>query len=173
MLIFKTMNEEKFITLQEATGFCPYTQEYLSLRARQGKLKAVKTGRNWKTTELWVRRYLEEASDQEKMRDFKSGLTLAGFKKLPGKETQKENFSFNEEKREMEAGGFPFWQIAFLLFIITIIVTVVIPWTKQILSDIGKVSSNNLSMFYNVFNLNESFVMGILNEYFFWLISLF
>ena len=36
-----------FISLAEASKLCTYSQEYLSLRARQGKIKAQKFGRNW------------------------------------------------------------------------------------------------------------------------------
>jgi len=51
-------DKNKKISLQEAAGFCNYSQEYLSLRARQGKLKAVKIGRNWATTPKWLKDYL-------------------------------------------------------------------------------------------------------------------
>jgi len=56
------MNKEepKYISLQEATKYCTYSQDYLSLRARQEKLKAVKIGRNWVTTKEWVEEYLME-----------------------------------------------------------------------------------------------------------------
>ena len=47
-----------YISLQEATKFCNYSQEYLSLRARHGKLKSVKLGRNWMTTKEWLEEYL-------------------------------------------------------------------------------------------------------------------
>jgi hypothetical protein len=47
-----------YITLKEATRFCDYSQEYLSLRARRGKLKAVKFGRNWMTKKEWLDEYL-------------------------------------------------------------------------------------------------------------------
>ena len=48
-----------YISLQEATRFCNYSQDYLKLRARQGKLKAIKIGRNWVTTKDWLREYSE------------------------------------------------------------------------------------------------------------------
>ncbi|MDD3284705.1 MAG: hypothetical protein PHZ07_03880, partial [Patescibacteria group bacterium] len=54
------INTNNYITLTEATGYCSYSQEYLSLRARQGKLKAVKVGRNWKTRKDWVEEYERE-----------------------------------------------------------------------------------------------------------------
>ncbi|MBI2450414.1 MAG: hypothetical protein HYV47_02675 [Candidatus Nealsonbacteria bacterium] len=46
-----------YISLKEATKYCDYSQDYLKLRARQGKFKAVKFGRNWVTTVDWVREY--------------------------------------------------------------------------------------------------------------------
>jgi len=50
-------NNQEYISLQEATKFCAYSQEYLALRARQGKLKSVKLGRNWATTKEWLEDY--------------------------------------------------------------------------------------------------------------------
>jgi len=55
--------ESNYISLQDATKFCNYTQEYLSLRARQGKLKAVKFGRNWVTKEEWLKEYLGKVEE--------------------------------------------------------------------------------------------------------------
>ena len=51
-------SENKYISLAEASELCEYSQEYLSLRARQGKLKAVKLGRNWVTTKEWLNDYI-------------------------------------------------------------------------------------------------------------------
>ena len=48
---------EKYISLKEASEQCPYSQDYLKLRARQGKLKAVKMGRNWFITKEWLEIY--------------------------------------------------------------------------------------------------------------------
>ncbi|MBU4332765.1 hypothetical protein KKD19_05045 [Patescibacteria group bacterium] len=48
-----------FISLTEAAFRCSYTQEYLSLLARRGNLKANKLGRNWVTTKAWLIEYLE------------------------------------------------------------------------------------------------------------------
>lgn len=53
-------NNSEYISLQEATQCCNYSQEYLALRARQGKLKAVKFGRNWVTKKEWLEEYLEK-----------------------------------------------------------------------------------------------------------------
>ena len=48
--IVKPSSGEEWILLSEAAKGTPYTQEYLSLLARTGKLEAVKRGRNWYTT---------------------------------------------------------------------------------------------------------------------------
>ena len=53
-------NEDKYISLADASQLCSYSQEYLGLRARQGKLKAVKVGRDWVTTENWLSDYIGE-----------------------------------------------------------------------------------------------------------------
>jgi hypothetical protein len=54
---------ENYISLGEAAKLCDYTQEYLSLRARQGKLKAIKLGRNWVTTKDWLDDYAQRATE--------------------------------------------------------------------------------------------------------------
>lgn len=54
------------ISLSEAAKLCCYSQEYLSLRARQGKLKSVKTGRNWMTTPEWLKEYLDHYNELKK-----------------------------------------------------------------------------------------------------------
>ena len=51
-------NSNNYISLQEAAEYCNHSQEYLSLRARQGKLKAVKIARNWVTKKEWLEEYL-------------------------------------------------------------------------------------------------------------------
>jgi len=53
---------EKYISLKEATKYCSYSQDYLKLRARQGKLKSIKLGRNWFTTKEWIEEYIRKVS---------------------------------------------------------------------------------------------------------------
>ncbi|PIZ70495.1 MAG: hypothetical protein COY11_02545, partial [Candidatus Portnoybacteria bacterium CG_4_10_14_0_2_um_filter_44_20] len=55
----------KYISLTEASELCSHSQEYLSLRARQGKLRAVKLGRNWVTTKEWLSEYLESVATEQ------------------------------------------------------------------------------------------------------------
>lgn len=47
-----------FIPLKEAAQYCEYSQEYLSLLARKGKIAAVKIQRNWMTTKEAIEEYL-------------------------------------------------------------------------------------------------------------------
>lgn len=41
---------DEWLPLREAAESTPYSQEYLSLLARTGRLEAIKRGRNWYTT---------------------------------------------------------------------------------------------------------------------------
>ena len=50
-------NAERWIPLKEATEGTSYSQEYLSLLARQGRLEAIKQGRVWYTTRQAVADY--------------------------------------------------------------------------------------------------------------------
>jgi len=50
-------NEERLLPLRAAAEGTPYSQEYLSLLARSGRLEAIKRGRNWYTTAAAIRRY--------------------------------------------------------------------------------------------------------------------
>ena len=49
--------EDEWITLREAVQGTPYSQEYLSLLARKGRLEAIKRGRVWYTTRRAVADY--------------------------------------------------------------------------------------------------------------------
>ncbi len=51
-----------YLPLSKAAEFCDYSQDYLSLRARQGKLRAIKIGRHWFTTKLWLEEYLDSVN---------------------------------------------------------------------------------------------------------------
>lgn len=54
-------NDEQWIPLREAAEGTSYSQEYLSLLARTGRLEAIKRGRNWHTTRAAVARYRASA----------------------------------------------------------------------------------------------------------------
>lgn len=50
--------QKEYISLQEATKHCPYSQEYLSFLARTGKIHAIKKDRNWYTTVESLKHYI-------------------------------------------------------------------------------------------------------------------
>ena len=56
-------SRQDFLTLFEAAKLCPYSEAYLRLRARQGKLKSIKIGKKWMTTKEWVKDYVAGISE--------------------------------------------------------------------------------------------------------------
>ena len=52
--------KNKYLSMAEAAKICPYEQDYLSLLARRGELRAEKNGRNWYTKVEWLNEYLEK-----------------------------------------------------------------------------------------------------------------
>lgn len=54
--------KDEWISLREATEGTPYSQEYLSLLARTGRIEAVKRGRVWYTTRQAVEEYQKTVS---------------------------------------------------------------------------------------------------------------
>ena len=63
-----TKKDNELLDLSEAARLTPYSQEYLSLLARQGKIAAVKIGRNWKITQNALNEYLTGQSKKEKQK---------------------------------------------------------------------------------------------------------
>ena len=53
---------EEWITLREAAQGTPYSQEYLSLLARTGRLEAMKRDRNWYTTRQAIEAYRQSTA---------------------------------------------------------------------------------------------------------------
>ncbi|MFO7683968.1 MAG: Fic family protein [Chloroflexota bacterium] len=51
--------EKEWLPLREAAELTPYSQEYLSLLARTGKLEAMKHDRNWMTTRQALETYMQ------------------------------------------------------------------------------------------------------------------
>jgi hypothetical protein len=54
------------ISIGDAAKGTPYSQEYLSLLARKGRLKAVKISRDWLTTRQAVLAYLRAQEQKHK-----------------------------------------------------------------------------------------------------------
>ena len=62
-------DKEELISLAEAARRYGFSQEYLSLLARKGRLKAVKIARNWLTTPANVEAYIRSRKRRGKYRD--------------------------------------------------------------------------------------------------------
>ncbi|MBE0524932.1 MAG: Fic family protein [Methanosarcinales archaeon] len=60
MLLSILGKEEELIPLRTLADGTPYSQEYLSLRARQGALDAVKIGKKWFSSKRAVKQYIDE-----------------------------------------------------------------------------------------------------------------
>ncbi|MCX6819047.1 MAG: Fic family protein [Candidatus Aenigmarchaeota archaeon] len=54
----------EYISIKAAAKGTPYTQEYLSLLARKGRLDAIKLGRNWVTTRKAVEDYIKNVKKE-------------------------------------------------------------------------------------------------------------
>jgi len=54
--------DENYVPLSNLAKKYPYSQEYLSLLARQGKIDAFKQNRNWLSTERSIERYIKNIS---------------------------------------------------------------------------------------------------------------
>jgi hypothetical protein len=61
----KIKMEKKLLSMSDAAKLCPYAQDYLSLLARRGELKAEKIGNKWYTRIEWLNDYLEEKKPNE------------------------------------------------------------------------------------------------------------
>lgn len=56
--------EDEWIPLRDAAQLVPYSQEYLSLLARTGKLEAIKRGRIWHTTQRALDLYIASVAEK-------------------------------------------------------------------------------------------------------------
>jgi len=90
------MNKEEYISLAKASEICDYSQEYLSLRARQNKLKAVKFGRNWVTKKEWLDDYLAENSKNQKIKSEPIHQNFSQRKEILSTEPKAPKIDFSE-----------------------------------------------------------------------------
>jgi len=58
---------QKYISLFEAAKLCSYSEPYLRLRSRQGKLKSIKLGKKWMTTSAWLDDYQSRVEQWRKL----------------------------------------------------------------------------------------------------------
>jgi len=67
-----SQKNKDYISLAQAEKYCPYSGDYLKLRARKGKLRAIKIGRNWVTTKEWVKEYAGQMEGYKEERKVKT-----------------------------------------------------------------------------------------------------
>ncbi|MFA4937174.1 MAG: hypothetical protein WC575_02725, partial [Patescibacteria group bacterium] len=76
--------DSDLITLAEAAKLTPYSQEYISLLARKGRVLAWKKGRNWFTTKQAIINYVaKQAEDAQHEYEKKTVFTPESVKKQP------------------------------------------------------------------------------------------
>jgi len=96
---------DTFVSLSEATKYCNYSLPYLNLRIRQGKLRAVKFGRNWMTRKEWLEDYLErvERYNQVNRAEEAKKIEFASVDKKAGSAAEEKksfDISFDNEIKE-------------------------------------------------------------------------
>lgn len=64
--------QEKYLSMKEASKITPYEQDYLSLLARRGELRAKKIGRNWFTRVEWLNDYISEKKPDQLIKEKKA-----------------------------------------------------------------------------------------------------
>lgn len=92
--------ESQFISLAAAAKMTNYSQDYISLLCRQGKLKAEKLGRNWVTTKEWVYEYVDKTEGKGAsivpVRIKDAGKKAADTKVLAKKESEQKELAKKE-----------------------------------------------------------------------------
>ncbi len=58
-------NESKYLSLKTAAGLYGYTRDHLGLMIRQGKLRGIKLGSYYVTTNDWIADYLKDYADPD------------------------------------------------------------------------------------------------------------
>lgn len=64
-----------YISLSAAAKLCSYSEHYLRLRSRQGKLKSIKLGKKWMTTRAWLDDYQQQVGDWRAAAEKKKAAT--------------------------------------------------------------------------------------------------
>ena len=66
-----SIQNTKYIPLHEAAKLTDYSQEYISLLCRRGKIKGEKLGRNWFTTKEWISDYVDKIKESKEVKSNK------------------------------------------------------------------------------------------------------
>ena len=166
-------DSDKFISLQEAVKLCEHSQEYLSLRARQGKLKAVKFGRNWVTKKEWLEAYMASAEN------YKNNIKNNG-KKLKKLVLPPKNLPVGNVVSEFFQTYFqkPNFRFGFALaMVLVLIVAAVGLWGKDSLKTVTDDVANAMLVAESKISEDEVYsaavydTAGIFKDYFKWLIQ--
>jgi hypothetical protein len=91
-------NEFEYLSLKEASEYSGYSQDYLNLRIRQGKLKGVKIGRNWVTKKEWIDEYKQYTKEYFEKRNNKENNNSQKNKEKISQLKIKSLFSFKSPK---------------------------------------------------------------------------
>ena len=75
--------KQNYITLLEAAKLCAYSEPYLRLRSRQGKLKSIKLGKKWVTTATWIDDYEKRVDEWRQATTSKKECAAAAFLAAP------------------------------------------------------------------------------------------
>jgi hypothetical protein len=75
--IKKQNNKEEYISLFEAAKLCSYSEPYLRLRARAGKLKSIKLGKKWMTTSAWIKDYEARVAEWREANEARKAVPIA------------------------------------------------------------------------------------------------
>jgi len=67
-MVMEQNEKSRYISLKEAEKIIHYSTNYLGLRARQGKLKAIKIGRGWFTKKEWLEEYIKGVEEYKAKR---------------------------------------------------------------------------------------------------------
>lgn len=101
---------DSYIPISQAAIGTPYSQEYLSLLARKGKLRAKKIGRNWFTTPEAVAEYIQK--QQEALREEIKKKEANGFYPTREKESMAESAASQASEENFEWRALPRYSLS-------------------------------------------------------------
>lgn len=97
--------KEDYISLFEAAKLCSYSEPYLRLRARAGKLKSIKLGKKWMTTALWLKEYEDRVAEWRQATEAKKAVPAAVLVSAPESLVKNLVQAESEEINEIKASN--------------------------------------------------------------------
>ncbi len=168
-----------YISLQEAAKYCKYSQGYLSLRARQKKLKAVKFGRNWVIKREWLKEYIAKAEEYNNSlgtNKIKKAKKIKKIRPIKVRKVKKEiwppaNLPIGEvsEIFEIRSSRIPFGFLLGLALILIIVGGIFgRAFLQTVSEDISNITGNIYISGVSVKDISKD-IINIFREYFQWL----